>query len=74
MSKQTNLDVLCRVRYLAATAVAIYVGLSEPKSSALASVGLPGQLSNMEPADWLHYLCGGFNFPDLVSKVRPQDE
>lgn len=28
------------------------------------------QMENIEPADLLHYLAGGLNFPDLVSKVR----
>lgn len=37
-------------RYLAAAAAARYLGTSEPKSSALVSLQLPGQLTNLEPA------------------------
>lgn len=36
-------------RYLAALAAARYLGTSEPKSSALVSLQLPGQLTNLEP-------------------------
>ncbi|GLI68148.1 hypothetical protein VaNZ11_012485 [Volvox africanus] len=56
-------------RYLAAAAAARYLATSEPRSSALASLQLPGQLQNLEPADWLHYLLAGLNFPHLLSRI-----
>lgn len=37
-------------RYLAAAAAARYLASSEPRSSALAPLQLPGQLQNLEPA------------------------
>lgn len=37
-------------RYLAAAAAARYLSTSEPRSAALKSLGLPGQLANLEPA------------------------
>ncbi|GFR49322.1 hypothetical protein Agub_g11348, partial [Astrephomene gubernaculifera] len=56
-------------RYLAAAAAARYLTSSEPRSSALAQLQLPGQLQNLEPADWLHHLLAGFNFPHLLSRI-----
>ncbi|GIL79624.1 hypothetical protein Vretimale_12325 [Volvox reticuliferus] len=56
-------------RYMAAAATARYLATSEPRSSALASLQLPGQLQNLEPADWLHYLLAGLNFPHLLSRI-----
>ena len=57
--------------YLIAAAVAGHLSGSERRSAAAGTValGLPGQLACLEPADWLHHLCGGLNFRDLVSKV-----
>lgn len=46
-------------RYLAAVATAMYLGQSEPKSLALHSADLPGQLSYLEWQDWLQYMFAG---------------
>eukprot|EP00798_Chlamydomonas_sp_ICE-L_P016238 gene16238-22404_t len=56
-------------RYLAAAATASFMGLSEPRSTALSTLQLPGSLSNLEAEDWQSYLLAGLNCPGLVSRV-----
>jgi hypothetical protein len=47
----------------------MYLGLGEPKSTAVNAIALPQQLANLEPADWSQYLLAGLNTEDLISKV-----